>query len=115
MEEKIYKYRRALILSHLFCCFLLKTTTKIIYSFIVILLSSSLDNGAVQNAFNTSSFQNWTTSMNVCFGLHRLPISIGELKGHNSTTPSWTGVITSNVIYSIDGKMFINTSSKEEQ
>ena len=53
--------------------------------------------------------------MNVCFGLHGLPISVGELKRYESTTPSWTGVITSDVIYSIDGMMFINTTSKEEK
>ncbi|XP_060556723.1 uncharacterized protein LOC132717308 [Ruditapes philippinarum] len=59
----------------------------------------------VQNALDKGKIQEkggWRESMNICFKLRMLPPSIEQLKDFNLSTPSWVGVIKSDVIYSIE-------------
>ncbi|XP_060580743.1 uncharacterized protein LOC132737468 isoform X2 [Ruditapes philippinarum] len=65
----------------------------------------TLNNGTVQNALDNNGdiqYNSWKESMQICFDLQRAPASLEGLRGLNIITPSWTGLIKSDVIYSYD-------------
>jgi hypothetical protein len=69
----------------------------------------SSDNGTVQNVLDGKGnvlYKSWRDSMQICFDLRRAPVSIDALREKEISTPSWTGVISSDVIYS-NGKYLL--------
>ncbi|XP_060586440.1 uncharacterized protein LOC132742135 [Ruditapes philippinarum] len=71
----------------------------------------TLNNGSVQNALNNEGnihYKSWRESMQICFDLKRVPASIDAMGGIKISTPSWTGLITSDVIFSNDAAVTSN-------